>query len=162
MYDYSNEYVRFFYENSKIKVYHANYCATCLTGSEVERIGLELGDTFFGLEDEIYHSGDKISVEELYESVLELREENPELAKTLYWHLFEDYLFTQYHISGVRLWLDILDFACSHKYILFKKDVVEHFTYTLFDNIIDGSIDCGKIAQVLGYLFLLLENFQKF
>jgi hypothetical protein len=40
IYGCANELVRF-HENSKIKTYHASDFATSLTGSEVERIGLE-------------------------------------------------------------------------------------------------------------------------
>ncbi|KAI3657871.1 hypothetical protein MP638_003189 [Amoeboaphelidium occidentale] len=136
---------------------------------DLERIGLETGDIFYGLDYEIHSSGQEVSVYELYERMEELREKNPALAKTPYWHTFEDFLFTKYRIymdkddvdftdkSGAEMWLNIFNFAFNEEYALFKKEIVEHTTYRIIISVSEGSIDCDEALEYLGDLMPLMQ-----
>jgi hypothetical protein len=174
LYENVDEFVHFFYINSKFKLCFPRLYIAFITGSDLERIGFETGDIFYGLEHEIRSSGQEVSVYELNERMEELREKNPTLAKTPYWHTFEDFLFTQYRnyidkddvdftdIRGAEMWLSILNFAFNEKYALFKKEIVEHSIYRIILSGSQGSIDCDEALEYLGDLMQLMKMTREF
>lgn len=101
LYNNTNEFAHFFNNYRKLQLHDQQEYNINLTGSEVERLGLELGNIFGALITTFIRYDEDHSITELHGKILELRRNNAELAKSPYWHSFEDVALsqTQYYMD---------------------------------------------------------------
>lgn len=165
---YGNKFeyaAQFFYQNAISYDAYKKFYVPPMTGSELERIGYELGDIFQKVHEDIAQSKSGSGFRVVHKKVLKAREENQLLMKNPYWHFFEDILYDSFMYSfywNLDFYYDVLDFAKRNKYELLQWTAIGRIGDHSIERAAFGTIHFDEFTEHLMPLFELSKSLESF
>lgn len=158
-YKNDGEFSNFFYNHEVYTNSYTGHYFSRMTDFQKERLGFKLGKLFEGIRKSCLSSRNTNMIAKAQEQISTARINNPELAKTNQWQLFEDLLFADVwskingevykksNLNNLEHRLSTLDFACKNNYANFGHKIAKYIIFTVIRKVANGSLDCDQGVQ---------------